>query len=135
MKKLLMSSAVLFLFSASIFMFQLSCSKTANAGNNVSATAGNNIIWIQNESGQNITFRTMNVNNGSFKDINLSLPSQFDNTGEQFLACNGSLIIFTAFKSGSSSISQKICTCDMNGNNLKIYDNFDDRFTDLFTLY
>lgn len=34
MKKLLMASAVLFLFSASIMMFQISCSKTASAGTN-----------------------------------------------------------------------------------------------------
>ena len=134
MKKLLMSSAVLFLFSASIMMFQISCSKTANAGNNTSAGGGNNVIWIQNESGQNITFRTMNVNDGSFKDINMTLPSQFNQTGEKFLACNGSLIIFTAFKSGLAG-SQKICTCDMNGNNVKTYNNFSDNFTDLFTLY
>jgi hypothetical protein len=134
MKKLLMASAVLFLFSASIMMFQISCSKTANAGTGGSAASGNNVIWIQNEIGQNITFRTMNVNDGTFKDINMTLPSQFDQTAEKFLACNGNLIIFAAFKSGSSG-SQKICTCDMNGSNIKVYNNFSDDYSDLFTLY
>ncbi len=129
-----MASATLFLFSTSIMLFQISCSKDANAGTNGTTSGGNNVIWIQNESGQNITFRTMNVNDGTFKDINMTLPSQFDQTNEQFLACNGNLIIFAAFKSGSSG-SQKICTCDMNGSNIKVYSSFNDQFTDLFTLY
>jgi hypothetical protein len=77
MKKLLLSSIVLFLFSASIMMFQVSCQKDANARINelhnktkliyTKSSSGKAEIWIANIDGTNPT------------KVPISLPSWCNN--------------------------------------------------------
>ena len=50
MKKLLLSSIVLFLFSASIMLFQISCQKQANARNTSDSNIDNKIFFSGRET-------------------------------------------------------------------------------------
>jgi hypothetical protein len=123
MKKVLLSSLALFLFSASIFMFQLSCSKDANAGGSGGAGStslaskilykirNQNTICIKNADGSgNTTF------------VNVQMPSGYSikDSDESSIQSDGSFIYFNARNtSNTSSWDFFVFRCDMNGNNVK----------------
>jgi hypothetical protein len=115
MKKLLLTSLTLFLFSASILMFQMSCSKDANAGNSGgSGTLGQGKILILKTNAQ---FAIIDMN-GAESLVNITLPSQYTSIQNESYATDGNLIYFVAYAPSSSS--EGIFTCDMNGNNVKL---------------
>lgn len=121
MKKLLITSATLFLFSASIFMFQLSCSKDANAGGSGgsgSFSQGKVLIYKSNNS------FTIFDKNGTQTIVNITLPNGYVNITKNGIATDGNNIWFRASKPntvGGNEISLMIC--DINGNNVKIVSN------------
>ena len=120
MKKIVLSSLALFLFSASIFMFQLSCSKDANAGGSGGAGStslaskilykirNQNTICIKNADGS-----------GSATFINVQIPSgfKFDDSDENSIQSDGSFIYFTL--SNTTMSEYFVFRCDMTGGNVK----------------
>jgi hypothetical protein len=84
MKKIVLSTVVLFAFSCSIIMFQLSCSKTAIATTStagLTVTQQNKIIYTKNVllSGTQGTYYseiwTANYDGSNAQKINITLPS------------------------------------------------------------
>jgi hypothetical protein len=116
MKKLLMASATLFLFSTSIMLFQMSCSKDANAGTNSYLSQGK-MLTVKNTTPPTLQIVSTD---GTKKDIGISLPNGLTNINKDYLACDGTNIWFQAYKwSGTSSSNLTLITCDMNGGNVK----------------
>jgi hypothetical protein len=121
MKKLLLTSLTLFLFSASILMFQMSCSKDANAGNSGgSGTLGQGkFLMIKSESSP-AQFAIIDKN-GTESIITPNLPAPFNSIDGKYFGTDGNVIFFQAYDDGSSNPSQKysVFSCDMNGGNVK----------------
>ncbi len=123
MKKLLITSATLFLFSASIFMFQISCSKDANAGN--SGGSGINSISKIIYYGGNTPNNPSKIyiknadGTGTTTIISPSLPSGFDiYAGDLDIHSDGTYIYFSARKLSSQGTTERfLFRCDMNGLN------------------
>jgi hypothetical protein len=113
MKKLIMASAALFLFSTSIMIFQISCSKTASAGTSIINGTASKIVFytkqgmigIKNADGTGIT-----------SIISPTLPSGFTlkSDGDTDINSDGTHIFFVA----NSSTGRKLFRCDLSGNNV-----------------
>ncbi len=116
MKKLLMASAVLFLFSASIMMFQISCSKTANA-NNLGGSSAGKMIRIKG-----LTTGVVEIwsTSGARQDISLSLPTGINRLNDKYLACDGMYIWVLGYNfNGATSSNGTVLVFDMTGNLIK----------------
>ena len=128
-----MASAVLFLFSASIMMFQISCSKTASANNLGGASAGKmiylgdqNKIYIKNVDGT-----------GSTTILNIVLPSPYTTIktgGETGVFSDGNYIYFRANDLSSSGSPRTIFRCNMQGQNVTKLTNEAD-ISGVFSIY
>ena len=114
MKKLLMASAVLFLFSASIMMFQISCSKTANAGISGTTSQGKIISVKSTSTGIVQVIST----SGTKQDIALMLPSGLNEVSDKYFACDGTYI-WTLARNQTTSLTFQLLTFDMSGNLVK----------------
>jgi len=118
MKKLLLASATLFLFSASILMFQLSCSKDANAGNSGgSGTHGQGKILILKTTQTPSQFSIIDKN-GTETIITPNLPAPYNRISDKNYATDGNIIFFEAFD-GNTGDNSSLFSCDMNGGNVK----------------
>jgi hypothetical protein len=116
MKKLLLTSAVLFLFSASILLFQISCSKTANA-NNLGGSSAGKMIRIKD-----LTTGVVEIwsTSGARQDISLSLPSGINRLSDTYLACDGMYIwVNGSYFNGTINSNKTVLTFDMTGNLVK----------------
>ena len=108
-----MASAVLFLFSASIMMFQISCSKDANAGTSLINGTASKIVYLDNNR---TTIYIKNADGtGTTTSINITLPSGYTlkQDGDTDLSSDGNHIYFIAYGTKKS-----IFRCDMNGANV-----------------
>jgi hypothetical protein len=129
MKKLLMASAVLFLFSASIMMFQISCSKTANAGTSLINGTASKIVYYTKQ----IKIGIKNADGtGTTSIISPILPSGYTLKvdGDTDIASDGTHIFFVA----NSSTGRKLFRCDLSGNNV-IQVVSDNDVEGVFTIY
>jgi hypothetical protein len=119
MKKLLMTSAVLFLFSASIMMFQISCSKTANAGNTSINNTASKIVYLTKQG--KIGIKNAD-GTGTTSIITPILPSGFalKTDGDTDIDSDGTHIFFVVNSSTSSGtfLGRKLFRCDLSGNNV-----------------
>jgi hypothetical protein len=114
MKKLLLSSMILFLFSTSIMMFQVSCQKNANAKINGTtqqnkivfrrATDVSSEIWIANSDGSNQ------------QRINFSLLLN-EKMGEVAISPDGTKIFIPTSEKVGNYYRARLYTIDINGNN------------------
>ena len=133
MKKLLLSSAVLLMFSVSILLFQVSCQKIVSAQDNKNLVTENisksvadtalikkvifkkivlingvytTQIWMVNYDGTNAT------------RINIHLPSgiNFSDDMNPVISPDGSKIFFTA---GTDRFKGDLYACNSNGSNAK----------------
>ena len=113
-----MASAVLFLFSASIMMFQISCSKTASAGTNGLSGTASKIVYFERDNTPNSTKLYIKNSDGTGLSsvINVSLPSSYTSLDNNSVSTDGTNIYLIAYKTGSSCIFR----CDMNGASPKI---------------
>ena len=116
MKKLLMASAVLFLFSASIMMFQLSCSKTANASG---AGSMSQQKFFTLKSKRDRQFAIIDKN-GAETIITIQLPAPLNTIEGDKYATDGNIIYFYAYDINNIQNAGTLCTCDINGNNVKL---------------
>lgn len=123
MKKLLLSSVVLFLFSASILMFQMSCKKEAKA---------DNLSVIQNDVKQlgKILYTTgplsdikvfmCNYDGSDKQQINLTFPEGIVFFNSLYLSPDGKKI-FSSISTGTSTNSKiQIYSWDIDGGNRKL---------------
>jgi Tol biopolymer transport system component len=115
MKKLLLSSIILLLFSCSLLIFQVSCQKEANARqsdvsnqNKILFTRATDIsseIWIADSDGRNQ------------RKINFSLlPNEKMNPNISISPDNSNIYITTSEKVGNY-YRARLYTIDLNGNN------------------
>jgi len=119
MKKIVLSSLALFLFSASIFMFQLSCSKDANAGGSGSAGSMSQQKFFTLKSKRDRQFAIIDKN-GAETIITVKLPAPFNTIEDKDYATDGGIIYFYAYDINNIASPGTLCTCDMNGNNVKL---------------
>ncbi len=101
-------------------MFQISCSKDANAGN----SGGSGIM----SQGKMITIKSISPptlqivsNDGTKKDLNLTLPNGLTTLHDQYIACDGTTIwlVANSFNISFTNNNNTLITCDMNGGNIK----------------
>lgn len=120
MKKLLLSSIVLFLFSASIILFQLSCKKIAIATETPSVQAQNlGKILFKGTNGKEIYLG--NYDGSNKQKIGFAFPAP-TNTNDEIdgatMSPDGKLI-FLRLYSGSLNKS-RIYSANVDGSNLKL---------------
>lgn len=117
MKKLLLSSISLFLFSSTIMIFQISCQKGANATPSTT-TQKNKIVYGYDKGlGSNpIEIWISNIDGTENKKIPISLPTNESLQGYVSILPDGNKIVFAV----SSDITSEIFlyTASTNGENL-----------------
>ena len=127
MKKLLLSSIVLTLFSASIILFQLSCKKTADAqtGTSNGLHQLNKIVFAKLLTGGGATeIWTMNYDGTNQTKVNITMPAGQHITDEYpKLSPDGTKIVFIGGTTGSNGNDDDIYICNFDGSGVtKIYD-------------
>lgn len=113
MKKLLLSSIVLFLFSASILMFQASCKKEANASKMPGIQSENLGILLISKMDENNRYRhyTSDYDGKNIKEINI--PINIKHFERVRLSPDGKTVVIMEYP------SMDIYTCSTDGSNLK----------------
>jgi hypothetical protein len=96
MKKLLMASAVLFLFSASIMMFQISCSKTASAGTNSTNSTFTKVFTQYYE-----VVKSYNISGTSTGSFTVTKPSNYPNIALRLVGADNINLFFSGKPIGS----------------------------------
>ena len=119
MKKIILSSAVLLLFSISIMIFQMSCRKEAAAGSNgISATQLNKVIYTKFRSNQSPISEiwVCNYDGTGVSKVNVILPSgvYFSGAGMPVMSPDGKKIFFTASPDGHSDTGD-LYSCNADG--------------------
>jgi len=128
MKKLLLSSIVLFLFSIAMILFQFSCKKEAKAQQqNSSSQYLNKILYVKNDmSGNTFEVWIANIDGSSSQKIPVNLPSGLYFGGNVYLTPDGKKIVFTVGTENAKSKGIYIYTCNIDGSSLaKVIDNTD----------
>lgn len=126
MKKLLLSSIVLFLFSASIMLFQISCQKQVNANPN-QITQQNKFVYAKLNATSDIwTINICNIDGTNNTVVPISLPSGVKYNGDVAITADGSKIIFSARNITNTNIGY-LYSCNIDGSGLtKILDSSSD---------
>ncbi len=122
MKKILLSSVVLLLFSTAMLVFQMSCKKDLNASPNQQ----NKVLYVKLES-SGFELWTVSTDGSNKNKVPLTLPSNlsFPSTPSNFLqflpliSPDGNKIILTLMDSNSSS-AFSVYSCNIDGTNLTL---------------
>jgi hypothetical protein len=121
MRKLLLSSITLFLFSASIFVFQVSCQKDAVAENNQTQSEGK-ILFIKEHENGNINkdeIWVSNLDGSSLMKVPINLSENQILGGDAKVSKEKSKIIFNVLiNDGSTDESYALYSCNLDGTNL-----------------
>lgn len=122
MKKILLSSIILFLFSVSIVLFQISCKKEAVADVAVGGTSPSNlgvILYTKRSVSSTTELWTANYNGTNQKKININLGTgKSIETG--FLSPDGKLVfVVLQEKLSNNDIVINTYSCQPDGSNLK----------------
>lgn len=120
MKKLLYSSIVLLLFSFSIFLFQVSCQKEADAKNENNTSVQNKFIYAV--SNPNFQYWIANIDGTNNQPITISLPTGQMLTNSCRLTPDAQKIIFCAYSqiSGNMNSEYYIYSASINGSNVTL---------------
>jgi len=113
MKKLLLSSIILLLFSCSMLLFQISCQKQANARTN--ETGSNKIVYSKYDGTSVGEIWTANIDGTNQQKVNVTLPSNTIAISTS-VSKDGSKIIFAT--ESNDSTKEGIYTCNIDGTNL-----------------
>lgn len=113
MKKLLLSSIVLLLFSSSMLLFQISCQKQANAKAN--ETGANKIVYSKYDGTSIGEIWTANLDGTNQQKVNVTLPSNTVAISTS-VSKDGAKIIFST--ESDDSAKEGIYTCNIDGTNL-----------------
>ena len=119
MKKLLLSSIVLFLFSASIMMFQVSCQKDANAKIN-ELIQQNKIVYTKTDNLGKAFIWIANTDGTSQTKVPITLPVGYFIRNYATITPDGTKIIFPVEAPGGGGIDiNYIYSCSTDGSNLQ----------------
>jgi len=120
MKKIVLSTFVLFAFSASIILFQISCKKEARADTSATTTTvvqQNKIIYVKPGTAPGGEVWTANYDGTNAQKININLP-----TGLGFMAfvkiSPDHKTLFLSLGAISTGIINGIYSCNIDGSNL-----------------
>ncbi len=119
MKKLLLSSIILFLFSASIMMFQVSCQKDANAKIN-ELTQQNKIVYTKTDNVGKVSIWLANTDGTNKTKVPITLPVGYVIRNTATITPDGSKILFPVEAPGGGAIDiDYIYSCSTDGSNLQ----------------
>jgi hypothetical protein len=126
MKKLLMGSVVLLVFSLSLLTFQLSCTKVSLAkgqdgSDNNDGGKGKLVLYVDintQAQSQARSFWLMNSNGTNRHRVNIVFPSQEYNLNNGRLVENASHIIFSATKINETEQIDIMYKCNIDGTGL-----------------
>lgn len=111
MKKVLLSSITLFLFSASIMMFQISCQKEANARISESPTR----IVFAKGNGSTLEIWYCNSDGSGMNELNIT--TTFDKIYRVIETPVDNKIFFTARE--TSTVNPNLYSCNLDGSNVQ----------------
>jgi Tol biopolymer transport system component len=118
MKKLLLNSIILFLFSTSVLMFQVSCNKDAIAETNNTTDKIIFVKTINNNSDKRASeVWTANIDGTNQQKVNIIIPKEFEINGNINISKDGTKIILVLYEQRTQSMD--IYTCNIDGSNLK----------------
>jgi Tol biopolymer transport system component len=121
MKKLLLSSIILLLFSCSILIFQVSCQKEANAGTN-NITTMNKIVYMNYDDITGLyEIYTSNLDGTNNTKVPITIPSGLKMNDAVAITPDGNKLIFTLRNINSSTpnhIGGSVYTCKLDGSEL-----------------
>lgn len=100
MKKVLLSTVVLFLFSLSITTFQISCSKGVEAQTNTSFTPKGKFIYLTSVSGSSYEIWTSNYDGTGKTRINVTIPAGHE-VDELEMSVDGTKIFYDLYQLSS----------------------------------
>lgn len=131
MKKFLLSSAILLIFSFSILIFQASCKKEALAQPPV-VNGQNTIMFTMGlKSGNNVQLWLANIDGSNKRQVPVSVPAGSSFIGEAELTPNGR-ILYVVSRPTSVGWQDEIWGMSINGTNAaKLLDNSHDNTRDL----
>ncbi len=124
MKKLLMASTILFMFSTSILLFQISFSKDANATNNIINGTASKIIFAYDTDN---FAKTVSKSVGTVGQITIQLPNGYkDYSNIKSLQTDRTNIYCSAIKSTGTGANHILFKTDMNGGSLAFIATYKD---------
>ncbi|MBC9931037.1 TolB family protein [Chitinophaga qingshengii] len=121
MKKLVLGSFALLLFSASMLVFQISCKKSADAETPVSVPA--KVVFLKYvDNAEEIWL--MNYDGSAQTKVNVTLAAGQHFGEEVRVSPNGQKLFFTVYTFSTPGVNKEdIYSCDLDGKNLKkLYD-------------
>jgi len=117
MKKLFLSSLVLLFFSASMILFQLSCSKESE-GNDNNTKQLNKIVFVKMDNNSGVReFWVANLDGSNQTLIPITLPANRKWPSNLAITPDGSKIVFTLEDSSDGRITY-IYTANIDGSNV-----------------
>jgi Tol biopolymer transport system component len=121
MKKLLMGSISLCLFSLAMILFQMSCKKDVVAQASSASTQINKIVYYKySASTDAVQIYTAKYDGTAKTLVNISLPTgiEFDEDYVPKLSPDGTKVFFTTLHRGASSNVRDIYVANIDGTNL-----------------
>lgn len=120
MRKLLMGSLALLVFSIAVIIFQASCSKEvrANDDHNGGGNNSNSVLYRRVDPNNGATeLWSMNTNGNNRHKINIVLPQDYYLEGARIVD-NGQKIVFVAVKLNETDNLRTFFKCNLNGSNV-----------------
>ncbi|QJB35069.1 hypothetical protein HF329_28690 [Chitinophaga oryzae] len=122
MKKLILGSFALLMFSASILIFQISCKKSAEAETPVTLL-NNKVVFLQYRHNVGSEIWTMNPDGSRKVKVNVALGAGQSLGDEVRLSPDGRKLFFIVSSGANETYKEDIYSCDIEGKNLtKLYD-------------
>lgn len=122
MKKLILGSFALLMFSASILMFQISCKKSAEAETPVKPL-NNKVVFLQYRHNAGTEIWTMNYDGTGKVKVNVVLSAGQSINDEVRLSPDGRKLFFIVSSGTNETYKEDLYSCDIDGGNLtKLYD-------------
>lgn len=133
MKRLLYSSAVLLLFSASLIISQMSCQKEAQAqntgGSSSTATQLNLLLFSEMDmrNGDKVSLWTSNADGSNKKQVPVSVPAGWTLSPDAQLSPDGKVVIFTIYRYNGTTGTFQMGSVNVDGSNQKIIHDYTGR--------
>ncbi|MBC9911585.1 TolB family protein [Chitinophaga varians] len=122
MKKLILGSFALLMFSASMLIFQISCKKSAEAETPV-VPFNNKVAFLKSRHNLGTEIWIMNYDGTGQTKINVQLAAGLSINDEVRISPDGRKIFFVVTSGSNETYKEDIYSCDIEGKNLtKLYD-------------
>lgn len=119
MKKLLQSSIVLFLFSSSMFLFEISCKKEVSA-KITSPTSMNKVAYLRHVTGSSGggELWIMNIDGTNKTQIPVTPPSGYYISDDLSVSPDGTKLIFSMYSGTAPEVFAGLWSVNTDGSNL-----------------